>query len=60
MAGGAGSAVLESMAAQGVMAPVLQLGIPDDFVTQGKVDQLFRDLGLDPEGIAASVMQRLA
>lgn len=60
VAGGAGSAVLESMAAQGVMAPVLQLGIPDDFVTQGKVDQLFRDLGLDPEGIAASVMQRLA
>ena len=57
--GGAGSAVLESMAAQGVVAPVLQLGIPDSFVTQGKVDQLFKELGLDPEGIAASVMRRL-
>ena len=60
IAGGAGSAVLESMAAQGLLAPVLQLGIPDSFVTHGKVDQLFHQLGLDPEGIAASVMQRLA
>lgn len=60
IAGGAGSAVLESMAAQGLLAPVLQLGIPDNFVTHGKVDQLFHHLGLDPEGIAASVMQRLA
>ena len=60
IAGGAGSAVLESMAAQGLLAPVLQLGIPDNFVTHGKVDQLFHQLGLDPEGIAASVMQRLA
>lgn len=57
--GGAGSAVLESMAAQGLSAPVLQLGIPDSFVTQGKAGQLFHLLGLDAQGIAASVLQRL-
>ena len=57
--GGAGSAVLESLCAQGKAAPVLQLGIPDVFVGQGKVDLLLRDLGLDAEGIAASILKRL-
>ncbi len=57
--GGAGSAVLESMAAQGLLAPVLQLGVPDSFVAHGKTDLLLRDLGLDPEGIARSVIERL-
>lgn len=57
--GGAGSAVLESMAARSLTAPVLQLGIPDSFVTQGSIGELFALLGLDPKGIANAIVQRL-
>jgi len=38
--GGAGSAVLESLAARGVEVPVLQLGLPDHFVEHGDPAQL--------------------
>ncbi len=57
--GGAGSAVMETMADKALTTPVLQLGIPDEFVTQGTVNELFRSLDLHPEGIAHSVSERL-
>ena len=57
--GGAGSAVMETMADQALTTPVLQLGIPDEFVTQGTANELFRSLNLHPEGIAHSVSERL-
>lgn len=60
LSGGAGEGVLGELARQGVAAPVLTLGIPDCFVPQGTTNQLLHDLGLDAEGIAASVQQRLA
>jgi len=58
--GGAGSAVLESLAAQGVEVPVLQLGLPDHFVEHGDPAQLLADCGLDASGIARSVRERLS
>ena len=57
--GGAGSAVMEVMADKALTTPVLQLGIPDEFVTQGTANELFRSLNLHPEGIARSVSERL-
>ena len=57
--GGAGSAVMEVMADKALTTPVLQLGIPDEFVTQGTANELFRSLNLHPEGIAQSVSKRL-
>ena len=57
--GGAGSAVLECLAALELCVPVLQLGLPDDFVEQGKVNELFEKLGIDGKGIARAIMQRL-
>ena len=57
--GGAGSAVMETMADQALTTPVLQLGIPDEFVTQGTANELFRSLNLHPEGIAHSISERL-
>ncbi|MEG2747183.1 MAG: transketolase C-terminal domain-containing protein, partial [Gordonibacter sp.] len=60
IAGGAGEGVLGELARQGLQAPVLNLGIQDTFVPQGKTDLLLRDLGLDAEGIAASIEERLA
>lgn len=59
LSGGAGEGVLGELARQGARTSALTLGIPDTFVPQGKVDLLLHDLGLDAEGIAASVRERL-
>ena len=57
--GGAGSAVLESLARSGVTVPVLQLGLPDIFIDQGDPSQMLTDCGLDKSGIIRSVRARL-
>ena len=53
--GGAGSAVLESLAAQDLAIPTLQLGLPDAFVEHGDPATLLADCGLNREGIIASI-----
>ena len=53
--GGAGEGVLEELSREGLTPKTLVLGIDDQYVHQGKPDLLMRDLGLDAEGIAASV-----
>ena len=58
-AGGAGSAVAEALAADGVAVPMLHLGLPDTFVEHGDVQQLLADCGLDAAGIVRSVRKRL-
>jgi 1-deoxy-D-xylulose-5-phosphate synthase len=58
--GGAGSAVLESLQSQGIVVPVLSLGLPDAFVEHGDPQQLLADCGLDREGILRSIRERLA
>jgi 1-deoxy-D-xylulose-5-phosphate synthase len=58
--GGAGSAVAESLAAQGVVVPMLHLGLPDRFVDHGDQYQLLASVGLDKDGILASIRGRLA
>ena len=55
VAGGAGSAVGEALAAQGILVPLLQLGLPDGFVDHGDPAQLLAKCGLDVHGIVASV-----
>lgn len=60
IAGGVGEGVLGEMAHMGLATPALNLGIGDAFVTQGGVDQLLHDQGLDAEGIAASIQGRLS
>ena len=58
IAGGAGSGVLEALAAAGLAVPVLQLGLPDRILEHGDPAQLFADCGLDARGIVASVLAR--
>ncbi|HET7062346.1 MAG TPA: 1-deoxy-D-xylulose-5-phosphate synthase, partial [Nitrosospira sp.] len=58
--GGAGSAVLESLASRGICVPVLQLGLPDVFLDQGDPSRMLADCGLDKEGIVKSVQARLS
>ena len=60
ISGGVGEGVLNELARQGAAVPALTLGIPDTFVPQGSSNQLLHDLGLDAEGIADAVEQRLA
>lgn len=59
VAGGVGEGVLDVLARAGRTVPAAVLGIPDDFVAQGKADLLLRDLGLDAEGIARAVQEHL-
>ena len=56
--GGAGSAVLEALAAAGTAMPVLQLGLPDEFIEHGDLVRLLAAQGLDAAGIEASVRAR--
>jgi 1-deoxy-D-xylulose-5-phosphate synthase len=53
--GGAGSAVCESLAAQGIEKRVLLLGLPDRFIDHGDPARLLASVGLDGAGIALSV-----
>ena len=56
--GGAGSAVLEALAAAGVTIPVLTLGLPDEFIEHGDPAQLMALCGLNAAGIEASILKR--
>ena len=53
--GGAGSAVEELLAAEGLQLPLLQIGIPDRFIEHGSRDTCLAAAGLDAAGLGASV-----
>ena len=56
--GGAGSAVMEALHAEGLQTPVLTLGLPDEFSEHGDPAKLLAALGLDAAGIEASIRAR--
>ena len=58
--GGAGSAVAEFLAAEGVLRPILHLGLPDYYVEHAKPSEMLAECGLDAAGIEAAVRKRLA
>ena len=60
VAGGAGAAVAELLAARGIVMPLLVLGLPDRFLEHGKPQQMLHDVGLDAEGIEAAIRERLS
>ncbi len=49
--GGFGSAILEFMASEGYLSYVKILGIPDHFIDHGTQEELYRDCGIDADGI---------
>ena len=53
--GGLGSAVAEYFAEKGYTNPLVCLGIPDRYVTQGTIPQLRRLCGIDADSIALAV-----
>jgi len=56
--GGAGSAVLEALAAANLTREVLQLGLRDEFIEHGDPAKLLALQGLDAPGIEAAVTAR--
>jgi 1-deoxy-D-xylulose-5-phosphate synthase len=56
--GGAGSAVTEALNAAGVVKPVLQLGLRDEYAPHGDPARLLALQGLDATGIEASIRAR--
>jgi 1-deoxy-D-xylulose-5-phosphate synthase len=56
--GGAGSAVAELLAAEGVAHPILHLGLPDVFLEHASREQVLAEAGLDADGIRASIRAR--
>ena len=56
--GGAGSAVAELLATEGIAKPMLHLGLPDAFIEHGDPAKLLSLQGLDAAGIERSVRER--
>ena len=55
VAGGAGSAVAELLAAAGLNRPCLHLGLPDRFIEHGSREQCLADARLDAAAVAADI-----
>ena len=57
--GGFGSAVVEYFADKGYSNAIHRFGVPGQFVTHGKPDELYHMLGLDAEGIRSVLIKNL-
>ena len=57
--GGFGEQVQSYLASEGIHTPVLRAAIPDMFVEQGGVGELYRMLGIDAAGIAEKIIHAL-
>lgn len=58
--GGAGSGVNEFIMAKRLAVPVLNIGLPDEFIPQGTQDEVRHDYLLDAEGIQQQIARWLA
>ena len=59
LAGGFGSAVIELLTEQGPCLRIGRVGLPDEFVEQGPLAVLRKEVGLDPESIASAAVSLL-
>ena len=58
IAGGAGSAVAECLAAHGIVKPILHLGLPDVYLEHGSREEVLSMAGLDLPGIRRAIHAR--
>lgn len=58
--GGAGSGVLETLQKLKLLKPVLQIGLPDEFIKHGQQQEILAELKLDAAGIEAQINDYLA
>ncbi len=59
LSGGMGQSVLEAVYEKKLPLRVLPIGLPDAFVEQGSVDQLFALAGIDADSIVAKIEKEL-
>jgi 1-deoxy-D-xylulose-5-phosphate synthase len=59
VAGGAGSAVNECLAALQLQTPVINMGLPDRFIEHGTHAELLAGCGLDSAGILTKISEYL-
>ena len=57
LAGGFGTAVLEYFCSKADMPQVVRLGIPDRFVDHGTPEELYKECGIDSDGIKATALE---
>ncbi len=58
VAGGAGSGAGELLNAEGVLRPILHLGLPDSYQHHASREDLLAEAGIDAAGIRAAVLKR--
>ena len=58
IAGGAGSAISEFLSREGILKPVLHLGLPDRFLEHGAHQDQLTNCGLDEEGVYTAIDKR--
>ena len=58
IAGGAGSGVNEVLAAEGLSADILNIGLDDNYIQHGTREECLHQAGLDSEGITAKIIRR--
>ncbi|MCF8330870.1 MAG: 1-deoxy-D-xylulose-5-phosphate synthase [Bacteroidales bacterium] len=57
--GGLGSVVVDFMNTHQYKAEVIKMGIPDSFITHGKPEELYHEIGIDASGIVDTVKNLL-
>lgn len=57
VSGGAGSAIIEFMAANGYSPTIRCIGIPDTFVEHGTTEQLYEICGMDKDTVLRTILQ---
>jgi 1-deoxy-D-xylulose-5-phosphate synthase len=60
IAGGAGSAVSEYLAAHAMTTPLLMLGLPDTFIKHGSQEEIRAELQLDSQGLVEQIQHYVA
>jgi 1-deoxy-D-xylulose-5-phosphate synthase len=56
--GGAGSAIAELLAAEGIVLPIQHLGLPDAWLEHASREQVLAEAGLDAGGVRNALLQR--
>ena len=56
--GGFGEHVAAWYAQQGLTVPILQIAVPDTFVTHGSPQELQRLTGIDAESVTSKILER--
>jgi 1-deoxy-D-xylulose-5-phosphate synthase len=58
--GGFGSAVIEFMADNNYTAQIKRLGVPDEFIEHGELNELYEEVGLSPRAIVEEAIQLIS